>query len=454
MATSWKKVVTSNDDATYLNANVSVTDLGGDGSTTTTFLNSAGSFATPSTGSNTTYTTSIPASTTKLRLTSSANVDDDIEFTGGTNVTVTRTNASQFTLSSTDTNTTYSAGSNMSLSGTEFSATDTNTQLSNAGVIGKVLTGMSTGTGGAVAVTDTIVVGMGKLEKRTALNDAKATDVNHNVTTNLSVSTDGTKMIVNSSDGTNATLTAVTTNAWGVMTDEMFDLLPTVAGADVTGSNYCQNGNINTNVTTNLSIEGTTGARTIASSDGTNAIIPSATDLVSGVMSKTDHIKLTGIETSATADQTVAEIVSLLSGDLGGNFVLGNQSSDKCTLTGDLTVSGDLVIDGSTVTQNVTTVTTEDHMITVAKDAEPTTTTGNQAGINVMTSGTESNHPSLHWLKDGAFSGWVAKQSSGTAYPIAIMDYHATVAPSDELVAGAGSFYFEADAKQLWLRVS
>jgi len=64
------------------------------------------------------------------------------------------------------------------------------------------------------------------------------------------------------------------------------------------------------NVTTNLSITGTTDARTIVSSDGTDAIIPVATDSVSGVMSSTDHTKLTGIEANATADQTGAEIKS------------------------------------------------------------------------------------------------------------------------------------------------
>jgi len=40
-----------------------------------------------------------------------------------------------------------------------------------------------------------------------------------------------------------------------------------------------------TNVTTNLSVANSTGARVIASSDGTNATIPIATSSVSGVMS-------------------------------------------------------------------------------------------------------------------------------------------------------------------------
>lgn len=52
-------------------------------------------------------------------------------------------------------------------------------------------------------------------------NTNKAT----NVTTNLSTSVSNVSLTVNSSDGTNASIPAATTSAWGVMTDAMFDLL-------------------------------------------------------------------------------------------------------------------------------------------------------------------------------------------------------------------------------------
>ncbi len=55
----------------------------------------------------------------------------------------------------------------------------------------------------------------------------------------------------------------------------------------------------NTNVTTNLGITNTTTTTTITSSDGTNATIPEATTLKSGVMSKAHHDKLDGIDPSA-----------------------------------------------------------------------------------------------------------------------------------------------------------
>ena len=63
------------------------------------------------------------------------------------------------------------------------------------------------------------------------------------------------------------------------------------------------------NVDTNLGITGSTGARTITSSDGNDAVIPVATDLVSGVMSAADHSKLTGIAANATANAgTVTDV--------------------------------------------------------------------------------------------------------------------------------------------------
>ena len=54
---------------------------------------------------NTTYTTEIPSNTTKLRLVGSDSTNEDIEFVGTGATTVTRTNASKFTIDSTDNNT-------------------------------------------------------------------------------------------------------------------------------------------------------------------------------------------------------------------------------------------------------------------------------------------------------------------------------------------------------------
>ena len=63
-------------------------------------------FAATDTNDNTTYSIGIPASTTKLRLTGANPAStDDVEFAGGGITTVTRTNASKFTITSTEADT-------------------------------------------------------------------------------------------------------------------------------------------------------------------------------------------------------------------------------------------------------------------------------------------------------------------------------------------------------------
>lgn len=199
---------------------------------------------------------------------------------------------------------------------------------------------------------------------------------NTNVSTNLSVTQDGTQLVVTSSDGTNASLPLADTDNWGVISDEIFDQIQAnVAKTGISSSQTTKLGHISvsqavdldtmesniatnnsktgitsgqasaitantakngitsterekinhisvssdidlgtiasnvatnnsktgisssqasaisansakdTNVSTNLGITGTTAARTITSSDGTNATIPVATTSVSGVMS-------------------------------------------------------------------------------------------------------------------------------------------------------------------------
>jgi hypothetical protein len=76
------------------------------------------------TDTNTTYSISAETATggANLRLTDSGAGTDDVKFAAGSNVSISRTDANTITIASsyTDTNTTYTAGTGLTLDGTEF----------------------------------------------------------------------------------------------------------------------------------------------------------------------------------------------------------------------------------------------------------------------------------------------------------------------------------------------
>jgi hypothetical protein len=85
-----------------LASGAALTNLGGGSGNT--YLKKDGTWANPADG-NTTYSYSVPSSTTTLRLAESTGTDYDVALVGGTNVTITRDNTNQLTFTSTDTNT-------------------------------------------------------------------------------------------------------------------------------------------------------------------------------------------------------------------------------------------------------------------------------------------------------------------------------------------------------------
>ena len=126
---------------------------------------------------------------------------------------------------------------------------------------------------------------------------------------------------------------------------------------DTMESNIATNNSKATNVTTDLTITGTTGARTIVSSDGTNAVIPIATTSVAGVMSKAifDEHVINNAKVTATS----ANIVSALSNqatDFGSGRISGEQIGD---LAGTSTLTGSFVGNGSGLTGLATNLTVD-----------------------------------------------------------------------------------------------
>nr|BAR36754.1 hypothetical protein [uncultured Mediterranean phage uvMED] len=114
-------------------------------------------------------------------------------------------------------------------------------------------------------ITVTQDVDLDTMESNIATNNSKTgitsgqasaitanTAKNTNVSTNLSVTSTGDTLRVNSSDGDNATLPLATTNTWGVMSDEMFDTLAAAApkaSPALTGTPTAPTAAANTNTT-------------------------------------------------------------------------------------------------------------------------------------------------------------------------------------------------------------
>ena len=120
----------------------------------------------------------------------------------------------------------------------------------------------------------------------------------------------------------------------------------------------------NTNVSTDLSVANSTGARVIASSDGNNATIPVATTSVSGVMSTAifDAVTANTAKTTNTdVDVSVGNLETRLS-QINSNITIGNAS------TVNTTISGDLIVNGDTTTITSTIVAIGDNMMKMAKD--------------------------------------------------------------------------------------
>ena len=138
----------------------------------------------------------------------------------------------------------------------------------------------------------------------------------------------------------------------GTMDDYTLLATPTDSVTSVNGSTGVVT--VTENVTTNLSITGTTGARTIVSSDGTNAVIPVATDSVSGVMSAADHTRLSGIEDNANnyvlPTNLAGDDISIDTGALTGATVISDLDLNVTTNTSGLVTDANGTVATRTLT--------------------------------------------------------------------------------------------------------
>ncbi|MGY8867262.1 MAG: beta strand repeat-containing protein, partial [Methylophagaceae bacterium] len=283
--------------------------------------------------------------------------------------------------------------------------TNVSTDLSITGTSGARTIASSDGTNAIIPIATTSVSGLlspGLFDEIDA-NTAKTSDINHNVSTDLSKTTSTTNVTINSSDGNNVSIGAASTSVAGVMTKSMFDkldgiassannyVLPTnFAGDDfsldtgaLTGATVISD--IDINITTDTSgrvsdANGTVATRTLtlanlgytgdtdATNDqtateirslvgtGNSGVVPSAGS--NGQFLKHDGTFGTPSYTTNTdVSVSAANFKSRLAGGYAGNAAQIGDSGDT------ITIPGDLVVSGTTTTNNVEVVSTTNGVV-------------------------------------------------------------------------------------------
>ena len=116
----------------------------------------------------------------------------------------------------------------------------------------------------------------------------------------------------------------------------------------------------------------------------------------------------------ATADQIHtfyttggADLATALNTDLGGNFTIGNQSSDTATFSGGVIVDGNLTINGTQTSQNVTNLLVEDKFILL--------NSGSASGDGGIVVQTHSGYSGSALFYDDSASRWGLTKADDTA---------------------------------------
>ena len=295
----------------------------------------------------------------------------------------------------------------------------------------------------------------------------------------------------------------------GISTETTADGTVTITNtvSNTMGSGFTVTADTNSNATTiiegeTLTIAGGTGISTETSADGTVTITNSVSntdtvDMGSGFVVTADTNSNattivenetltiaggTGISTETTADGTVTITSSVSNTDVDvslANLItrMGEISGSQTLNIGDagddttVVVRGNLTVNGTTTTLDAATLIVEDKNIRLG---DPSSAYANDAlavagatggGIHIVSdaSSSEGDYASVLW-GNNQLTGWElldansVAETAGTKHPIAVMDF-TTATPvsatdgTENKGAGVGSFWFETDAKDLYIRV-
>ena len=166
--------------------------------------------------------------------------------------------------------------------------------------------------------------------------------------------------------------------------------------------------------------------------------------------------------TGTDVDVTVANLITRM-GQINGTQTLNiGDAGDDTTVV----VRGNLTVNGTTTTLDAATLVVEDKNIRLG---DPTSAYGTDAlavagatggGIHIVSdaSSSEGDYASVLW-GNNQLTGWElldansVAETAGTKHPIAVMDFTESTPTASDSGAGVGSFWFETDAKDLFIRV-
>lgn len=387
-------------------------------------------------GQDTTYDLTVPTGTTKIRLVGSDSTNDDVEIFGGTNVTVTRTSATKLTLAAT--NTTYTAGTGLTLSTTTFNAntwgvnssanasadstetderwygvhtdsndklvvrvpwTDTNTNTQNAYAI-SAADGTTTarekivltGSGAAGSTTDFIEIGAG-----TGLSIARSSDV---ITLTNTVTNTNTTYTA----GNNLTLVGTTFDV-PILTNTTLGVAKTRWSTTFSGTPVSLGDSFTTNRvygvikdTSNRLVVEVPWVNTQTTNTDANYALS-----VGAVSSNESTLSLVGSSGGSTTTAKFSgtaneiEITTPATGN-GGDITIGLPDDvtigNDLAVTNDLTVTGDLTVNGTTTTLDTTNTAIKDNII-ILNSGQTSAFTGT-SGIEVER-GSTLPHSQVLW---------------------------------------------------------
>ena len=218
----------------------------------------------------------------------------------------------------------------------------------------------------------------------------------------------------------------------------------TVSGITLTGGTITTSGTI----TLGGSISGLTTSNLSGSAGITNGQLANSSFTIGD-----STISLGGTDTTLTGltDIDLTSGSKTIFDGVGANTLTIGASTTTVAIAGNLTVSG------TTTTIDSTTVNVADKLITLANTGSPTTTTGSGGGIQIETSATEAEWPELIWTNGGKLTGWALSNHTATSsalYPVAVMEFSASTAPTTGDAAGLGSFYFVESTGALYIRTA